>query len=256
MADVDNKGLQLKTLLSHVKTWVGVCVVISLLLFILGRFVDCNAVLSAMNMEVAEMVLSYLEVLLAWPVVCLILGIIFLSWFKKPISGFFSRMVKGELYGVGRLEASTPSAQRKGIRERPQETRPPQLQNLTEIEQYIQNNPKAVAQEFFRTLNSYWFERSFNIIYGTQIDLLEHLSTKGDVGEKYVNLVVFYNEFIKRSKLAATQMADYLGFMKDMAFIEYTGSDTDSSVRITPRGLNFLSYIKVQYPASYRYRPF
>jgi len=100
----------------------------------------------------------------------------------------------------------------------------------------------------------YWFERTFNIIYGTQIDLLEYLSAKGTDGDRYVNLLVFYNEFVKRSGLASTQMADYLGYLHSMRFVEYRGEGSDLIVKITPYGVNFLSYIKGQYPSTYKYK--
>ena len=199
-------------------------------------------------MEKAKIILEYLQVILGWPVVTLILGVIFLKWFKDPISDFFRRVVRGEAYGV-RIEASSPSEQREEIKDTPQL---PQDQ----IEKYIKDNPKEVIVEYGRLLNGYRFERAFNIIYGTQMDLLEYLSTKGTAGENYINLVSFYNEFVKRSGLSSTQMADYLGFLKDMRFIELAEQNKVWNVKISAYGVDFLSYIKGQYPSSYRYRPF
>ena len=179
----------------------------------------------------------------------MILGVIFLKWFKDPISDFFRRVVRGEAYGV-KIEASSPLEQRKEVKEIPQ----PQTQD--QIEKYIKDNPKEVIKEYLRLLNGYWFERAFNIIYGTQMDLLKYLSTKGTKGENYINLVSFYNEFVKRSGLSSTQMADYLGFLKDMRFIEFVEENKAWSVKITAYGVDFLSYVKGQYPSSYRYRVF
>lgn len=200
-------------------------------------------------METAEIILKYLQVILGWPVVALILGVIFLKWFKDPISDFFRRVVRGEAYGV-KIEASSPSEQRKEVKEIPQ----PQTHD--QIEKYIKDRPKEVIKEHLRLLNGYWFERAFNIIYGTQMDLLEYLSTKGTKGENYINIVSFYNEFVKRSGLASTQMADYLGFLKDMRFIEFVEENKAWSVKITAYGVDFLSYVKGQYPSSYKYRAF
>ncbi|MEK7165079.1 MAG: hypothetical protein AAB779_03975, partial [Patescibacteria group bacterium] len=171
-------------------------------------------------MEMANIVLQYLEVFLGWPVVILILGLAFMQWFKKSISSFLERLIVGEAYGV-RLEASSPSNQQKELKK---EDMP-----LQDIEKYIRDNPKEVIRDYQRIFNSYRFERAFNIIYGTQMDLLEHLSTKGDNGDKYVNLILFYNEFIKRSNLTSTHMADYLEFLKNNQFIEYV----DDIVKIT-----------------------
>ena len=69
-------------------------------------------------------------------------------------------------------------------------------------------------------------------------------------------MVSFYNEFVKRSKLVSTQMADYIGFLEDGRFIEFVGEGSELNVKITPHGINFLSYIKGQYPVTYKYRLF
>ena len=63
-----------------------------------------------------------------------------------------------------------------------------------------------------------------------------------------MNLVRFYNDFVNRSGLQTTQMADYVGFLKDARFIAFFGDGQDVRVHITPTGVNFLSYVKGQYP--------
>jgi predicted transcriptional regulator len=85
--------------------------------------------------------------------------------------------------------------------------------------------------------------------------LLEHLSIKGSEGDKYINLVSFYNEFVKRSSSSSVQMADYLKFLKDTGFIEFVGEGSELSVKIFPYGVDFLSYIKQIYALTYKYRP-
>lgn len=200
-------------------------------------------------MEKTEIILRYLQVILSWPAVFLISFLIFIKRFKEPISDFFRRIVKGEAYGV-RIEASSPLEQRREAKEAPQS------QSQDEIERYVGENPKEVIRVHLKLLNGIRFERAFNIIYGTQINLLEYLSTKGTEGDKYINLVGFYHEFVKRSGLASTQMADYLGFLEDMRFIEFVGEGSELSIRITPHGVDFLSYIKGQYPLMYNYKPF
>jgi hypothetical protein len=206
-------------------------------------------------MLVAEMVLRYLQALLAWPPVVLVLGIVALKMFREPLADFFRRLTEGEAYGV-RVKATTPAEQRKEIKEVEEASGPPKLQSAEDVERYIRDNPKAVMEELARTSNSFRFEKTYNLIYGTQIDLLEHLTTKGDEGESYTNLARFYNEFVRRSGLQTTQMADYLGFLKEAGLAEYVGYEPNLRLRITPFGLNFLSYIKGQYAASYRLKPF
>jgi len=194
----------------------------------------------------ANIVLQYIKVFLSWPFITLLIVLVF----KDAISNFLNRLVKGKGPGGWQFEAATPSEQRKEIKDTPQ----PQSEN--EIEKYVKENPKDVIKEYQKAINTIWFERAYNIIYGTQMALLEYLATKGTKGEKYINLTMFYNDFLKRSKFINTQIADYLGFLKDALFIDYIGSDNDITVRITPYGVNFLSYIKLQYPVAYKYKIF
>ena len=200
-------------------------------------------------MKTSEIIFQYFQLFLGWPVIILILGIIFLKWFKEPISDFFRRLVKGEAYGV-RIEASSPLGQQK------EATQPPQLRTQDEIKEYVKENPERVIKEYARLLREYWFERIFNLIFGTQIELLEYLSKKGSDGDKYVNLTGFYTKFVMRAGSASYQIGDYFGFLKGMRLTEYAGEGSELSVKITPFGVDFLFYIKSQYGTAYKYRLF
>src|SRR5262249_12954686 len=96
------------------------------------------------------------------------------------------------------------------------------------------------------------YERAFNLIYGTQIQLLQDLATKGTAGEAYTNLAIFYEEFRRRAADSTNyQMPDYVRFLHQLGFIEYFGEESNFRVRITPTGLGFLSYIRAEYPFFY-----
>ena len=198
-------------------------------------------------MEIAKIVLAYIQTLLSWPVISAFMLVYFLNLFKEPLSDFFRRIVKGQVYGVS-LEASSPFEQRKEIKEG--------LKSPEDIEKYIKENPKDVLKDYLQVFNRYWFERAYNLIYGTQIELLEHLATKGAGGENYINLFTFYDKFLTRSQSVSTQMTDYIRFPRDMKFIESVGEGNDLRIKITPYGMDFLSYIKDQYPGSYKYKIF
>ncbi len=200
-------------------------------------------------MQIVHIILDFAKIVISWPMAVFLLGLLFIKTFRAPISEFFRRIVRGEAYGV-RFEAATPSEQSKEVLDSKS------FPSLDEVEEYIQKNPKEVIREYVRLLNGYWFERIYNVIYGTQISLLEYLQEKEATGEKYVNLVRFYNEFLLQSKLETTQFADYLAFLVDTGFIEYKGQGADLTAHITPYGINFLSYIKGQYSTIYKYRPF
>lgn len=205
--------------------------------------------ISNLLLQIANLILQFAKIVISWPLAVFVLGLLFIRTFREPISDFFRRIIRGEAYGV-RIEAATPSEQRKEAQQSESFRTP------DEVERYVKENPKQVITEYQRLLNGYWFERAYNLIYGTQMALLQYLQVKGTEGEKYVNLFRFYNDFVFRSKLQKTQFADYLGFLAEIRFIEYKGQDTDLTVHITPYGINFLSYIQAQYPTSYRYRPF
>ncbi len=70
------------------------------------------------------------------------------------------------------------------------------------------------------------------------------------------HLKKFYYYFIVRSKLVVTTTeTKYFEFLKDMRYIEYVGEGEEQIVKITPLGLNFLSYVKELYRTTYRDRP-
>lgn len=200
-------------------------------------------------MEITNIILQFLKVLFSWPVITLVLVISFLKLFKGPISSFIRRFIKGEAYGV-KIEASSPTEQRK------EAEKLPQIQPEYVLEKYIKENPKEVIKDLIDITKKYHFERIFNIIYGTQISLLDYLNTRGDIGDKYINLVTYYNDYILRSKLFSAKIEDYFGFLSAMRLIEFYGERSNLSLRITPLGINFLSHIKIEYPATYKYKSF
>lgn len=199
-------------------------------------------------MEIADLVLQYVEVLLSWPVITLVLGLLALIWLRKPIGNFLNRVRSAEGYGV-RLDAVDPAQQLR----KSQDVDEPKSEN--ELAVWIRDDTEVAATEFLRLFNGYWWERAFNIIYGSQIEILEHLEAKGDSGEKYVNLVPYFEEFLRRGGPANTQMPDYLAFLQSMNFIGYQTKNGEQLVKITPFGVNFLSYLRAQYPAGYKLKP-
>ena len=65
------------------------------------------------------------------------------------------------------------------------------------------------------------------------------------------------SQYTGKGGLETYQFADYMGFLLDAQFIKYkTESDGDIIVEITPLGLNFLTYIKGQYPSTYNSKPY
>jgi len=198
-------------------------------------------------MEVAKLILEYLKAVLVWPVSVGIILIVFLLKFRAGIEDLLKRMQEGEGYGI-RLKATAPAEQQKLATE----VKP--LLPLDEAERFAMEHPKEAVQEYRRLTDNFLWEKSFNLIYGTQMDLLSALEKKGSVGEKYVDLTVYHQEFIKRSQVTGLQFTQYVGFLKQVGFVEISGDANDAVVKITPNGINFLSYVRSQYP--YHVKPF
>lgn len=200
-------------------------------------------------MGISNIVLQYLKVLLSWPVITLVLVMSFIKLFKDPISDFIRRLIKGEIGSV-KLQAISPADQKKEAEEFPP------IQPENELEFYVKNNPREAIKTIIEISRNFRFEKIFNIIYGTQINLLTHLSTKGDSGDKYINLAFYYHDYISRSKFYSAKIEDYFGFLEAMQMIEFFGEGNDVSIRITPEGINFLFYIIKEYPPTFNYKPF
>lgn len=215
----------------------------------------------------AELILRYIEVFLRWPPIVLALGLSAIFLFKKPISNVLSRVTTAGGYGfMINATSSQGRVEPAKIPESPElvnaiEQQKPELKKdlpliPDEAIQYVKNNPEVVIEEYLRVFNGYRYERALNLIYGTQMDILTFLISKGTDGEAYTNLAIFYEEFRKRAPEANYQMPDYIRFLQNLGFIEYFGAEPNLRVRITPSGLGFLSYVRNEYPAVYDKRPF
>jgi hypothetical protein len=188
--------------------------------------------------------LELLRILLSWPVAVLVLVLYFLRTFKVQLNALLtSRSVKMQGYGVSiELASETQLALPEPNIPKPDENRPVA---------YVREHPAEVVAEFIRTYNAYFFERSYNNIFGSQIRVLEHLLAKGNEGETYIGLHPFYAQYWTGTPL---QFPNYLGFLKNTNFIRYDGDPIQ--VRITPYGTDFLTYIQGQYPTTIGLKPF
>jgi len=123
------------------------------------------------------------NVITTWPCVILIFLIFFTILFRKQISDFLARLVNAKIGNLN-LAAMKPTEQPKKA-----------TKDKFKIKaiKYIKSHPEETIKEFFNLLDKYKFEKIFNIIYGSQISLLEHLSLKGETGDTYINLYTFYD---------------------------------------------------------------
>ncbi len=203
------------------------------------------------NMDISTYILDILRIIFSWPPMILIVTIILLKSFKISISDLLQRMTKGTFPGFT-IEASSSSAQQRGITASSNQM----VSQEEKIRQYIRDNPDAVIREYLEIASKFSYERIYNLIYGSQLALLEHLEKCGEGGELYINLNSFYYQFLQKSSLTNVQITEYLGFLVNLKLIEYFNLNSDSKVRITPYGLNFIIYIKNVYSPFYKGKPF
>ena len=192
-------------------------------------------------MEIIEIVFRYWP----WP----ILVFVFIMMFKKQISEFLQRLKTLKIFGTV-LETGIPPEQKA-------EEIKKQLTTEKEIIKDVEEEDKKImTKKYTELFENYIFELTLNAIYGTQMDLLEFLSKKRTLGEKYSDLSRFYHYFLIRSKFVTTATeTKYFRFLKAMGYIEYVGEGEEQIVKITPLGLDFLSYVKRLYPTTYKDRP-
>jgi len=199
--------------------------------------------------SIADYVLRLLQVLLAWPPVILAIAGVAMWLFRHPFTDLIKRIVEGEAYGV-RVKAQ-PNLQQQEVRA------PALVAPQDPTEQWVREHPREAIERSQRVYNSYLWERALNAIFGTQLNLLEFLETKGAAGADFAELVPFHQQHQKLFGNTAYQFADYLNFLKVQDFIIYEGPQQVPRVRIAPVGINFLSYLRSAYPNErYKYRYF
>jgi hypothetical protein len=196
-------------------------------------------------MKNEEIILQCLQIVFDWPLV----AIISIFLFRKQISDFVSRLIRGKI-GIFSAEA-TPPKQEKVIVEN-NEKNP--------LIQMMKDDPENAYHEILKLYEDYFYERSFNIIYGTQINLLDHLNKKPDKSEKYNFIFVkFYCKHLGKKPKITKPYNQYLDFLEINKFIEILNADKTNNekiLKITPSGIKFLSYIKAHYPERYKNKPF
>lgn len=224
-----------------------------------------------------ELLLEYLKVFFSWPPIALVIAIILVTRFRGAIDDFLNRVVEGNIFGQV-FKAAPPKQQQgeSGITEdrlalaaetQPQPNEalqqnqplPPELENdplaLAAIA-YVKNNPAQTIIEYKRLLFSYNSERLFTRIYGTQIALLEYLAARPDETVSLSRLAQFHDEHQQKSGSSEYQLRDYVNFLVGYGVISVSGTEGAYAYKIAQHGVEFLSYIKANYPSVWNQRAF
>jgi len=193
---------------------------------------------------IAKNILEYLKVLV-WPLVALFAIFIF----RRDVSGFLHRLIKGKNPFIGEWEASPVAAQEQENRN-PAEIQPvgPEfnqiiVQKEAEISA-LQNNEQQLVDALTKAQIELDFERIYNFIFSNQIELLKEINSLG--GEVSF---VYVSEHFKKvqqifSGLNDWNAAKYLEFLVNNHLLEYkTAIGNFFSISLILKGKAFLAYI-------------
>ena len=188
------------------------------------------------------MILEYLKVLLSWPPIVAVLVILIVKRFQIPITALLTRI--RSLRGLGtEVQLGEAAAQQAEAAKKP----------AGETEDLLNQNssdPVRARAEILRLWRLYNFERWFNVIFGTQMRLLEHLRLVGKAGEKVTELDKFYIEHQQSAGDVQSTLTNYFDFLRQTGLIEgFTDGDLPK-VRLTEDGILFLAYIRQTYGVS------
>jgi hypothetical protein len=226
-----------------------------------------------------KMLLEYLKVFLSWPPVALLIAMLFVSRFRTAIDDFLKRLVEGNIFGQ-KFTAVPPPQQKDNANpiEDPlalaaeasaqasttgtlqtDEQLPPELTNepfAREAINYARQHPVETVIEYRKLLFNYGAERLFARIYGTQISLLEFLKTKSGTPSSLAELMPFHDEHQRKAEDTSYQIRDYMNFLINWGVIAASGEENAHEYRIKDYGIEFLSYIKANYPLEWNKRAY
>lgn len=189
----------------------------------------------------------------SWPAVALVFGVIALMLFRKPALAFLDRTHE---VGVGNVRLSARPPERQQAEAPPDLSKTEKLAStfqspvLIETEQFIlkelnaeSNLPaereKILVKHLAALGIALSFERTYRIIFGSQISLLNLLATVPPQGIE--NVRPFYEQ--AKSKDAGLYgqftFVQWLGFLEESALV----TKQAEKITITVRGKEFLKYL-------------
>lgn len=224
------------------------------------------------------MLLEYIKVLLSWPPIALVIAVLFIARFRGAIDDFLKRLVEGNIFGQA-FKAVPPPQQSgsAGAKEdrlalaaeavpptpapagQVPDQLPPQLAGdplAPAAVAYVRNNPAETVIEYKRVLFAYNSERLFMRIYGTQVVLLEFLALRPETPSPMSVLAQFHDEHQQKAGSTEYQLRDYVNFLVGFGVVAVFGQESAYEYKITQHGVEFLSYIKANYPANWNQRAF
>lgn len=223
------------------------------------------------------LLLEYAKLIFAWPPIALVIALVFFKRFQLSIQGFLNRAIEANVLGQtvkaappevqrevqgtteDRLTQAAQSTQGAGVTTPENVSLPPELQNDPQAQlaiTYVKNNPVQTVIEYKRLFFSYNCERLFNSIYGTQISLLEFLAARPTESVTLPEVAPFHSAHQALVGRTEYQLRDYVNFLLVFGVVSADGAPESLRYRITQHGVEFLSYVKANYPSAWNQRAY
>lgn len=190
---------------------------------------------------------------LLWPATVLILGLIALLIFKKPITRLIDRTEKVSKEGIQARATQEQQLKEKQVSKVDEFLKVYDNQLLLETEKLIKANldalqprdseerEKFLLRNFAGLVITQAFDRTYYLIYGSQIAALQYLSDNRLSPQTVKNILPFYEEVVKNYQdlYAHYPFDGWLGFLTTTSLVQRNGND----VGITVRGKEFLKFL-------------
>lgn len=194
---------------------------------------------------VSKNILEYMKVL-TWPVVVLLI-----AWtFKSNIAQLIERMEEWDFPFIGKGKARSASIDQQATiktdvivtQNEGDDFKAIVATKESEISA-LQNNTQQLVDKLTRAQIELDFERVYNIIFSSQIDLLLKINNFNDVEFAYLS-----DHFLKAQQASSETLKEwdvfmYIRFLINNQLINY--NDSLSTLSITQKGRAFISYLAV-----------
>lgn len=179
---------------------------------------------------------------MSWPVTILVLGGVFLLLFNNEIKQFLGNLV---------IRHRWPGGSETELSRRQQD----QASGRLDLEAVTSDSTEDIAtlKGQLEETRKYWlFENTYNLIYGSQIRLLEHLSRKASTGDSFQSLYsLFYDSSCRLYLvLRSYPFVNYMNFLETRNLVEKHGDN----YKIAGLGIEFLNHIDVN--SYFKNKPF
>lgn len=219
---------KLELILDILTIAIGIAFIFAFLILIMLMFYKWDV-------SKTEKILEFLK-FTDWPV----FAFVFVFLFKKNIAKFIDELEHLKIFGNEATRETPPNSQREDL-------------NVDKMSEKIENTTNDsqsndCKNELKKTSLYLEYERIYNIIFGSQIELLDILKINS-TGLNMNFLGIYFHSIQKKFEGSLDQwtLFQYLRFMETTGLIQF--NNTNNSYSITEKGRGFLNYIEsLKYP--------